>query len=93
MEFTAECDNTRLEIRVLQLEDTVAAMASIIGTMTEMLGKISQITDYCAETILGVTGAIPGTIQRVFPPWPVASQPGAEETPSPCANSCPCGPE
>jgi hypothetical protein len=92
MEFTAKYDDTRLEIRVLELEDTVAMMASIIGTMTEMLGKISQITDHCAETILGVTGAIPGTIQRAFPSRPVGYRSGAEETPPSSASRCSCGP-
>jgi hypothetical protein len=93
MKYSSTNETARLEIRVLELEDTVAAMASIIGTMTEMLGKVNQIAGHCADTILGVTGSIPGAVERSLPLWPVASHPYGEKDPHRCATGCPCGPE
>jgi len=47
----AERDGARLELRVLELEDTVAAMARIIGTMTDMLGGLNKIASHYADTV------------------------------------------
>lgn len=90
MKYSSTNEHARLEIRVLELEDTVAAMAIILSTMTEMLGKVNQIASHCADTILGVTGSIPGAVERSLPLWPVASHPYAEGGPCGGPKGCPC---
>jgi len=40
-----------LEARVADLEDTVAALSSIVGTMTEMLHRLNGIASHYVDTV------------------------------------------
>ena len=71
--------NTRLELRVLELEDTVGALTGVVRTMSEMLGALNQIAEHYADNFSNLAQALPG-IPRRIPLWPVAAvePPGAE---------------
>lgn len=51
MRLSAQRGAARLELRVLELEDTVEAMARVIGTMTEMLANLNGIAAHYSETV------------------------------------------
>jgi hypothetical protein len=56
---TSPGTNAALELRILELEDTVAALARITGTIVEMTGKLNEIADHYVTTLAGLMIAIP----------------------------------
>jgi uncharacterized coiled-coil protein SlyX len=49
----------KLELRVMELEDTVALLSRIIHTMNQMLGNLNQITAKQTDMISEVIAALP----------------------------------
>ena len=84
MEINLDRNDTRLELRVLELEDTVRAMASILGTMSEMLGHLNQIAGHYADTVVSAVATIPDTARRMLP---LTHAEGPEKS---CTGGC-CG--
>jgi hypothetical protein len=54
MRYTLSHRDTDLEIRVLEIEDTLKSISSILGTMTDLIGMINQVANHCADTVLGL---------------------------------------
>ncbi len=70
-------DQYSLELRVLELEDTVSLLATIMGTMTEMLGRLNEITGHYADTVLGALPGPPEALLARFPFTPAMTTPTA----------------
>jgi uncharacterized coiled-coil protein SlyX len=70
MKYEGTHHDTRLELRVLELEDTVAALTGVVQTMSEMLGALNQIVEHYADNFTNLAQALPG-IPRRIPLWPV----------------------
>ena len=45
-----------LEIRILELEDTVASLTSILGSLSELIGSVYKITQVQTEMITTMIG-------------------------------------
>lgn len=60
---------TRLELRVLELEDTVAMMATILGTMSEMLGALNGIVTHYADAFTERVTELPTQARDALPFW------------------------
>jgi hypothetical protein len=78
MRLSAQKDDARLELRVLELEGTVEAMARIIGTMTEMLSGLNRVAAHYADT---VTALVPTPLLRAVQPVPGGARACAEDDP------------
>ena len=86
MRYDAEGDGMRLELRVLELEDTVAALTRVVGTMTELLGGLNRIAAHYADTVRTLL-PLPGTLPDAEPPvLLLGPEPGA----GCCGGGC-CG--
>lgn len=74
MKYEGTHYDTRLELRVLELEDTVGALTGVVQTMSEMLGALNQIAGHYADNFAILAQALPGVPRRI-PLWPVAAVP------------------
>jgi hypothetical protein len=60
MKFSRSSDNiTTLELRVLELEDSIEALTHITATIVEMLGKLNEIADHYTDTLAHLMVSIP----------------------------------
>lgn len=89
MRLDTEHGDTRLEVRVLELEDTVALLGRITAAMADMLGRLSQIAEHYADTVTGLTAALPDPNRCPIPLWPV----GTTTEFSPCPDCSGAGPQ
>jgi hypothetical protein len=62
-----------LELRVLELEDTVQLMANIIGSMNQMMKDLNEITGIHTEMIRN-TGKALTVVPRALSLWPKEGQ-------------------
>jgi uncharacterized coiled-coil protein SlyX len=53
--------NTKMELRIMELEDTVALLSRIIHTMNQMLGNLNDITSRQTDMIANIIAALPGS--------------------------------
>lgn len=87
MRFDAERHGARLELRLLELEDTVHALTGIVGTMTDMLHRLNGITSHYVGTVTALTLTLPRADRPSQPPpTPVLAEPGAGR----CGGDCAC---
>lgn len=86
MKFDLNRHNARMELRIMELEDSVAALSRIIGTMTEMLGGLNRIAAHYADT---VTGMLPIPVPHHVRPPAVTMVPGEPGAGS-CGGACAC---
>jgi hypothetical protein len=82
--FNYESHTAKLELRVLELEDTVATLTHIVKGLNDMMGHINEMMGHYADSLGGLMLALP-TVARKLPMWPVASSPA-----SPCGAGCGC---
>lgn len=73
MKFDLNRNQCQLELRVLELEDSVALMSRVIGTITEMLGGLNRIAAHYADTVQSM---LPVPVPRGV--WPPADRVNAE---------------
>ena len=59
MKFFHSSTDTNLELRVLELEDTVEALTHITATVVEMVGKLNEIADHYATALGHLVSSIP----------------------------------
>lgn len=74
-----------LELRVLELEDTVTAMTRVIGTMADMLSGLNGIAAHYADTVAALL-PLPAVRQLRPPATEVLGESGAGR----CGGECAC---
>ena len=79
-------NNARLELRVMELEDAVAAMSRVIAVMTDMLGGLNKIAAHYADTVASMM-PLPSVGSSVPPP---PSQVPGEFGAGRCNGDCAC---
>ena len=84
MKFSVERNDARLELRLLELEDTVAVMAQVVGMMGEMLGRLNEVAAHYADTVSSLLPLLPRDAPQPVPL--VSGEPGAGR----CAGDCAC---
>jgi hypothetical protein len=72
--FNYESQSTRLELRVLELEDTVAALINVVSTMHGLVGTLNDIVNSYADQLGGMMLALP-SVNRKLPMWPTLAKP------------------
>lgn len=87
MRFDLNRHSARMELRVLELEDSVAAISRILATMTGMLGDLNRIATHYADTVSSLMPALPAR-SALPPPYRVGGEPGAGRCPG---GGCACG--
>lgn len=86
--FNYESQSARLELRIMELEDTMVAVIGVIKTMNEMLGTLNEITNHYADTLGGLLLRLPSTVHKI-PFWPVQATSIADKI-TPCNPLCRC---
>lgn len=77
-----------IELRLLDLEDTVTALTTIVSTMTEMLGRLNEIAGHYADHVTESLHELPQRGRRILPMWPTDAL--SPTTPVHCTNGCGC---
>jgi hypothetical protein len=72
--FNYETQSAKLELRVLEMEDTVAALIGVVRTMNTMLGTMNEIVNHYADHLGGLMLALPSTTSRLAL-WPTVASP------------------
>lgn len=101
MRFEHTSQTARLELRILELEDTVCALASITANIVEMTGKLNEIAEHYTNTLLGLIQNMPSeALTRAqnllpLPPYATAGDCGAGHQSAPnmppsCGCNSPC---
>ena len=85
MKFDISRQNARMELRIMELEDSVAAMTKIIGTMTDMLAGLNRIAAHYADTVQAML-PLPAVSQLRAPAVIMTGDNGAGS----CRGDCPC---
>jgi hypothetical protein len=49
MQFNYEAHTAKLELRIMSLEDSVAALVGVLRTMNEMIGNLNEVSSHYAE--------------------------------------------
>lgn len=86
--FNHESNSARLELRIMELEDTVAAVVGVIRTMSGLVSTLNEITNHYADTLGGLILALPTTAHKI-PFWPVQATSRADKVPQ-CNPLCRC---
>lgn len=86
MQFDLEHHQTRLELRILELEDAVATLTKIARTLHRALADTLDTAHAHADRIGGLILALPSTAS---PPIPrVYQDPGTGRTEPDCCGGC-----
>lgn len=64
-----QISTARLELRVMELEDTVRLLAAIVSTMNEMLGSLNEVSKMHTTLLQGVLTRLEGANDDDLPPW------------------------
>ena len=99
MRYTHRTETSELDIRLLNIEQSVEALTKIVATMTDMLGTLNLIAAHYADHALE---ALPSPVQRMihssipsYAPTPTGHDTGYAQTPSTgcgCAKTPPTAP-
>lgn len=86
MRYTHRTERSELEVRLLNIEQSVESLTRIVATMTDMLGKLNLIAAHYADHALE---ALPSPVQRMihssipsYAPTPTGHDTGCAQTPS-----------
>lgn len=86
MQYSHRSDTSELEVRLLDIEQSVESLSRIVAMMTEMLGRLNVIAAHYADHALG---ALPSPVQRMihstipsYAPGPTGHDTGHPQTPS-----------
>lgn len=101
MRFHHDSDTARLELRILELEDTVRVLTSITASIVEMTGKLNEIAEHYTNTLLGMIASMPQEAltraQNLLPSPPYAQagdcgagHQSAPNMPPSCGCNSPC---
>lgn len=88
MKYNTTHGDTQLELRVLELEDTVATLCKIVSTMNSMIGTLNEAVSTYADTLGGLVLSLPSTVRKslIWPTVAALAEPG-------CGRACPdCAP-
>lgn len=72
--FNYDTTTTKLELRIIELEDTVRSLTVIVKGLNDMAGHFNEMLSHYADTLGGLMLALPSVARKV-PLWPVASVP------------------
>lgn len=95
MQINYEAHSAKLELRIMELEDTTRAMTLILKTMGEMIGSMNEMMNHYADTLSAMMLQLPSVVHKL-PLWPVAAKACKPNTPlstegnEGCAGYC-CG--
>ena len=64
-----QINTDRLELRVMELEDTVRLLSAVARTMNEMLGNLNEIGSLHTRLLAGVLEKLEGANEDDLPPW------------------------
>jgi hypothetical protein len=73
MQFDIEARSARLELRIMELEDTSRALVGVVRTMNDMLGQINEMMGHYADALGVMVLGLPSAVHRL-PLWPVAAR-------------------
>ena len=59
----------RLELRVMELEDTVRLLTTVAQTLNEMLGNLNEVATLHTQLISGVLERLGDAKDDDLPPW------------------------
>jgi hypothetical protein len=65
MQFNYEAHTAKLELRIMSLEDSVAALVGVLRTMNEMIGNLNEVSSHYAKILGAITGPISSRISRI----------------------------
>lgn len=89
MQFNFEAHSAKLELRVMELEDTTRQISSILKTMSDMIGHMNEMMNHYADSLGGLMMGLPSVVSKL-PLYPVqerACKPNSEGNPG-CAGYC-----
>lgn len=95
MQFNMEAHSARLELRVMELEDTTRAMVGVLKTMNEMIGNFNEMLNHYADSFSALMLGMPSVINKL-PLFPTPERACRPNTPlsdggnGSCAGYC-CG--
>jgi len=74
MKYTHDCHEhqARLELRILELEDTSRGIVSILATLNDMVGTLNRALETTAHTLHGLASALPRNAPSL-PLWPTTA--------------------
>ena len=70
MQFNLEAHSARLELRVMELEDTTRAISGILKTMTAMIGSMNEMMNHYADSLGGLMMGLPSVVTKL-PLFPI----------------------
>jgi hypothetical protein len=62
-------EHLHLELRVLELEDTVKVLTKVASSLNEMMGTLNEISKTHTRVLTGLLGASESTKDDDTPPW------------------------
>ena len=74
MQFDIEAHTAKLELRIMELEDTTRAIVGVIRTIGDMLSHMNEMMNHYADSLGGMMLSLPSVAHKL-PLWPVASAP------------------
>lgn len=84
MQFSYEAHTAKLELRIMELEDTVKALALVAKTTADLISNLNEIMNHYADALGGVMLALPSRL----PLWPVGSHPAPSQGNPGCSGYC-----
>lgn len=91
MKYTTTIHDTDIELRLLEAEESIESLTSIVSTMADMLGRLNEIANHYVDTVTKTVMALPSQAQNILSPRTVNDPSAGCSNPEECA-SCPCTP-
>lgn len=64
-----QINTDRLELRVMELEDTVRLLTAIAGSLADILGSMHEVNKAHTRLLAGVLSRLEGANDNDEPPW------------------------